>query len=269
MTGAAAGARRRADPLAAATFDDILERSDLIVELMGGLEPAREYVLRAMAAGQARRDRQQAAALPARRGAVGAARARTACSCASRRAVAGVVPVIRVLQETLAAAHVDRLHGIVNGTTNFILTRDGARPAPRTTTRSPRPSGSATPRPTRPRTSTARTRRPRWRSSRGWRSTRPCTSTTSATRGSSTSRARTWSTPASSGSGSSSSAPPSASTAASACACTRRSSTATTRSPRSRPVQRRHDRVAGDHRDHAVAARARAARRPRARCSAT
>ena len=37
-------------------------------------------------------------------------------------AVAGVVPVIRVLQETLAAAHVDRLHGIVNGTTNFILT---------------------------------------------------------------------------------------------------------------------------------------------------
>jgi homoserine dehydrogenase len=33
------------------------------------------------------------------------------------------VPVIRVLQETLAAAHVDRLHGIVNGTTNFILTR--------------------------------------------------------------------------------------------------------------------------------------------------
>jgi homoserine dehydrogenase len=38
-------------------------------------------------------------------------------------AVAGVVPVIRVLQESLAAAHVDRLHGIVNGTTNFILTR--------------------------------------------------------------------------------------------------------------------------------------------------
>jgi len=37
--------------------------------------------------------------------------------------VAGVVPVIRVLQESLAAAHVDRLHGIVNGTTNFILPR--------------------------------------------------------------------------------------------------------------------------------------------------
>ena len=36
-------------------------------------------------------------------------------------AVAGVVPVIRVLQESLAAAHVDRIHGIVNGTTNYIL----------------------------------------------------------------------------------------------------------------------------------------------------
>ena len=32
------------------------------------------------------------------------------------------MPVIRVLQESLAAAHVERLHGIVNGTTNFILT---------------------------------------------------------------------------------------------------------------------------------------------------
>src|SRR4029077_2909080 len=38
-------------------------------------------------------------------------------------AVAGIVPVIRVLQETLAPAHGDRLHGIVNGTTNFILPR--------------------------------------------------------------------------------------------------------------------------------------------------
>src|SRR5207247_8045409 len=34
-----------------------------------------------------------------------------------------VVPDIRALQESLAGAHVDRLHGIVNGTTNFILTQ--------------------------------------------------------------------------------------------------------------------------------------------------
>jgi homoserine dehydrogenase len=37
-------------------------------------------------------------------------------------AVAGVVPVIRVIQESLAGARIDRVHGIVNGTTNFILT---------------------------------------------------------------------------------------------------------------------------------------------------
>jgi homoserine dehydrogenase len=37
-------------------------------------------------------------------------------------AVAGVIPVIRVLQESLAGAHVERIHGIVNGTTNYILT---------------------------------------------------------------------------------------------------------------------------------------------------
>src|SRR4029450_4058185 len=35
-------------------------------------------------------------------------------------AVAGVVPVIRVLQEALAGAHVERIHGIVHGTTHFI-----------------------------------------------------------------------------------------------------------------------------------------------------
>jgi homoserine dehydrogenase len=37
-------------------------------------------------------------------------------------AVAGVVPVIRVLQESLAGARIERVHGIVNGTTNYILT---------------------------------------------------------------------------------------------------------------------------------------------------
>src|ERR687889_653130 len=103
-------------------FDEILERSELVVEVMGGLEPAREYVLRAMAAGKhvVTANKQ----LLSRHG-------EELWTCARENgvqlrfeaAVAGVVPVIRVLQETLAAAHVDRLHGIVNGTTNFILTR--------------------------------------------------------------------------------------------------------------------------------------------------
>ena len=42
-------------------------------------------------------------------------------------AVAGVVPVVRVLEESLAGAHIERIHGIVNGTTNFILTEMARR----------------------------------------------------------------------------------------------------------------------------------------------
>ena len=53
-------------------------------------------------------------------------------SCSRRRAqagaqlryeaaVAGVVPVIRVMRESFAGAHIEKVHGIVNGTTNYIL----------------------------------------------------------------------------------------------------------------------------------------------------
>jgi homoserine dehydrogenase len=103
-------------------FDEILAGSDLIVEVIGGLEPARDYVLRAMAAGRhvVTANKQ----LLSQHGEELWACAReNEVQLRFEAAVAGVVPVIRVLQESLAAAHVDRLHGIVNGTTNFILTR--------------------------------------------------------------------------------------------------------------------------------------------------
>src|SRR3954447_21744292 len=103
-------------------FEQILAGSDLIVELMGGLEPARDHVLRAMAAGKhvVTANKQ----LLAEHGEELWATAREhGVQLRFEAAVGGVVPVIRVLQESLAAAHVERLHGIVNGTTNFILTR--------------------------------------------------------------------------------------------------------------------------------------------------
>src|SRR3954454_8261674 len=103
-------------------FDDILERSDLIVEVMGGLDPTRDYVLRAMAAGKhvVTANKQ----LLSRHGEELWSTAREhGVQLRFEAAVAGVVPVIRVLQESLAAAHVDRVHGIVNGTTNFVLTQ--------------------------------------------------------------------------------------------------------------------------------------------------
>jgi homoserine dehydrogenase len=103
-------------------FEAILGGADLIVELIGGLDPARDYVLRAMAAGKhvVTANKQ----LLSQHGEeLWAAAREHGVQLRFEAAVAGVVPVIRVLQESLAAAHVDRLHGIVNGTTNFILTR--------------------------------------------------------------------------------------------------------------------------------------------------
>jgi homoserine dehydrogenase len=106
-------------------FADLLERSDLIVELMGGIEPARDYVLRALGAGrhvvtankQLLSQHGEEVFDAARQGGV---------QLRFEGAVAGVVPAIRVMAETLAAAHIERVHGIVNGTTNYILTQMAA-----------------------------------------------------------------------------------------------------------------------------------------------
>jgi homoserine dehydrogenase len=103
-------------------FQTILDSSDLIVELIGGLDPARDYALRAMRAGKhvVTANKQ----LLAEHGEeLWAAAREHGVQLRFEAAVGGVVPVVRVLQESLAAAHVERLHGIVNGTTNFILSR--------------------------------------------------------------------------------------------------------------------------------------------------
>ena len=104
------------------SFEEILEGSDLVVEVMGGIEPAREYVLRAMAAGRhvVTANKQLLSQYGEE---LWSAAREHGVQLRFEAAVAGVVPVIRVLQESLAAAHVDRVHGIVNGTTNFILTQ--------------------------------------------------------------------------------------------------------------------------------------------------
>jgi homoserine dehydrogenase len=102
-------------------FNEVLEEADLIVELIGGIEPARDYVLQAMRAGRhvVTANKQ----LLSQHGEELFAVARESnVQLRFEGAVAGVVPVIRVLQESLAGARIDRVHGIVNGTTNFILT---------------------------------------------------------------------------------------------------------------------------------------------------
>ncbi len=103
-------------------FDDILERSDLVVELIGGVEPAREYILRALGAGKhvVTANKQ---VLSQHGEEIYAAAREAGVQLRFEAAVAGAVPAIRVIHETLAAAHIERVHGIVNGTTNFILTQ--------------------------------------------------------------------------------------------------------------------------------------------------
>jgi homoserine dehydrogenase len=103
------------------SFDEVLSAADLIVEVMGGVEPARDYVLRAMRAG--RHVVSANKLLLSQHGEELWACAREhGVQLRFEGAVAGVVPVIRVLQESFAAARVERIHGIVNGTTNYILT---------------------------------------------------------------------------------------------------------------------------------------------------
>src|SRR4051794_10865778 len=102
-------------------FDEILANSDLVVELIGGIETPPEDVLQAMRAGKHAVSANKL--LLASHGEELWTTAREhQVQLRFEGAVAGVVPVICVLQETLAAAHVERIHGIVNGTTNFILT---------------------------------------------------------------------------------------------------------------------------------------------------
>ena len=101
-------------------FDEILEKSDLIVELIGGIEPARSYVLAAMRAGRhvVTANKQL---LSQHGDELFHVASESGVQLRFEGAVAGVVPVVRVLQESLAGARIDRVHGIVNGTTNFIL----------------------------------------------------------------------------------------------------------------------------------------------------
>ena len=102
------------------SFPDILERSQVVVELMGGIEPAREYVLAALRSGRSVVTANKQ--LLSQHGDELLAAAREGgAQLRFEAAVAGVVPVIRVLAESLAAARVERIHGIVNGTTNYIL----------------------------------------------------------------------------------------------------------------------------------------------------
>lgn len=93
---------------------------DVVVEVIGGIEPARELILAALEHGASVVTANKA--LLAEDGArLFEAAEKAERDIAFEAAVAGAIPIIRPLQESLAGDAVQRVLGIVNGTTNFIL----------------------------------------------------------------------------------------------------------------------------------------------------
>lgn len=95
---------------------------DLVVEVMGGLDPAGDLVLAALEAGKPVVSANKEL-IAARGPALIAAAERSGVPLLFEAAVGGGIPIIRPLSETLAGEPVRRVIGIVNGTTNFMLTR--------------------------------------------------------------------------------------------------------------------------------------------------
>ena len=105
-------------------WDEIVKdpEIDIVIELIGGIEPARTYILDALNAGKH--------VVTANKDLIAAHGKELLDSAEANHvdflfeaAVAGGIPIIRPLKECLAGNHMAEVMGIVNGTTNFILTK--------------------------------------------------------------------------------------------------------------------------------------------------
>ena len=106
------------------SWEQILQDPDIqiVIELMGGLEPAKTYILAALRAGKhvvtANKD------LLAEHGKELMDTAKEmGCDLLFEAAVGGGIPIIRPLKQCLAGNKIREVMGIVNGTTNYILTK--------------------------------------------------------------------------------------------------------------------------------------------------
>ena len=105
-------------------IDDIIndKEIDIIIELMGGIHPAKEYILRALRAGKhvitANKD------VVAKFGhEILQVAAENTVDFLFEASVAGGIPIIRPLKQCLAANKISEVVGIINGTTNYMLTK--------------------------------------------------------------------------------------------------------------------------------------------------
>ncbi|MHA3961616.1 homoserine dehydrogenase [Synechococcus sp. LTW-G] len=95
---------------------------DIVVEVMGGLEPARSLILAAIAAGKPVVTANKA--VIARHGEeIAAAAAKQGVYVLIEAAVGGGIPIIEPLKQSLGGNRIQRVSGIINGTTNYILSR--------------------------------------------------------------------------------------------------------------------------------------------------
>lgn len=112
------------DELLTDCWEEILQDEEirLVVEVMGGIEPAKTYIVQALHAGKqvvtANKDLlavhgQELLSLAENIG----------CDLQFEAAVAGAIPIIRPLKQSLSGSMLTEIMGIVNGTTNYILTK--------------------------------------------------------------------------------------------------------------------------------------------------
>jgi len=102
--------------------DSLILGADIVVELIGGIEPARSYILKALNSG--------ADVITANKAVLASygpelfeAAEQVGAQLYYEAAVGGAIPIIRPLRDSLAGDRVKRILGIVNGTTNYILDR--------------------------------------------------------------------------------------------------------------------------------------------------
>ncbi|EWS82996.1 homoserine dehydrogenase [Brachybacterium phenoliresistens] len=108
--------------------ESLVTQADLVIEVMGGIERARSLILSALESGASVVTANKA--LLAQDGAtLYEAADRHGVDLSFEAAVAGAIPLVRPIRESLAGDRIQRVMGIVNGTTNFVLdamTRTGA-----------------------------------------------------------------------------------------------------------------------------------------------
>jgi len=95
---------------------------DIVIELIGGYEPAREFILSAISRGKHVVTANKAL-LAADGAEIHEAARRAGVSIGYEASVGGGIPVIKALKEALAANRILSIYGIINGTSNYILTK--------------------------------------------------------------------------------------------------------------------------------------------------